>query len=262
MAFAVSWAVVMSGRAGHRTAETAADAVVRRFWSACDPDDWQRGAVTFAIAVTAIDVPGGPLGSGGFRDVNDFAKDTSWLHSVLADYARYGVFLFALLLVIGFLRARATGSLPRVAGSLWAALGMGIALAFAQLIAHAVDEPRPFEALPNVLLLIPHGADAGFPSDHSVMAGAIAAGLFLVWRALGWVTSLFALLLAFARVYVGVHYPQDVLAGLALGVVVVVLLGFLVRPLLVAIITAMARSPLRMMVTSHRPVVSLQPRVK
>lgn len=217
----------------------------------------------FAVAAaTGGDVPSGPFGSGGFRDVNNFAKDTSWLHTVMADYARYGVVLFGLLLVIGYLRARSTGSLPRVASTLWAAGGMGVALALAQLVAHAVDEPRPFEALPNVLLLIPHGADAGFPSDHAVMAGALAAGLFFAWRLLGWVTTFFALLLAFARVYVGVHYPQDVLAGLALGAVVVVLIGFLVRPLLGALIAAMARTPLRTMVTSHRPVVSLQPKVK
>ena len=46
---------------------------------------------------------------------------------------------------------------------------------------------------------------------------AMAAGLFLVsWR-LGAVASVFAVLMAFARVYVGVHFPQDVMAGLAVG---------------------------------------------
>jgi undecaprenyl-diphosphatase len=205
---------------------------------------------TISPATSTGDVPGGPLGSAGFRDVNDFARDTSWLHGALADYATYGVVLFGLLLVIGYLCARSTGSLPRVANALWAAGGMGVALALNQLVAHAANETRPFVALPHVLTLVHHSADAGFPSDHAVMAGAVAAGLFLVSRLLGWLTTAAALLIAFARVYVGVHYPQDVLAGLALGAVVVLLTGLVARPLLVALLSVLARTPLRTMVTA------------
>jgi len=202
-------------------------------------------------------VPGGPFGSSGFRDVNDFAKSTSWLHGVMADYANYGVVLFGILLVIGFLYARSHGRLPRVANALWAAGGMGVAVALNQLVIHAANETRPFVAMPNVLTLIKHGADPGFPSDHAVMAGAVAAGLFLVWRLLAWVATAAAVLMAFARVYVGVHYPQDVLAGLALGAVVVLLTGLIARPLLVIVLRAMTRTPLRPVVASHRAMAWL-----
>ena len=218
--------------------------------------------MTWSLVVATANAPGGPLGSVGFRDVNDFAKQTSWLHGVLSGYATYGVVLFAVLLVAGYLMARSSGSLPRVAAALWAAGGMGVAIALNQLIAHAADEPRPFVALPNVLTLVHHSADPGFPSDHAVMAGAVAAGLYFVSRLLGWIAAAAAIVIAFARVYIGVHYPQDVLAGLALGAVVVLLLGMLARPALVLMLAAMARSPLRMMVTSHRPVVSVHPRTR
>ena len=86
------------------------------------------------------------------------------------------------------------------------------------------------------------------------MAGAGAAGLFLVSRTLGWIATAAAILIAFARVYIGVHYPQDVLAGLALGVVVVVLTGFAVRPLLLVALTALARTPLRPTLIAERPL--------
>lgn len=213
----------------------------------------------FATSTTG-GAPGGPLGSGGFRDVNDFAKDTSWLHTVFADYATYGVVLFGVLLVVGYLIARSSGGISQVANALWAAGGMGVALALNQLVAHAVSEPRPFVALPHALLLVHHGADAGFPSDHAVMAGAVAAGLFLVSRLLGGITTVAAVLLAFARVYVGVHYPQDVLAGLALGAVVVLVTGFLVRRLLIAILTAITHTPLRWAVASRRRLAWLHTR--
>jgi undecaprenyl-diphosphatase len=218
--------------------------------------------VTWSFVVTAANAPGGPLGSVGFRDVNDFAKQTSWLHGVLSSYATYGVELFGGLLVVGYLVARSSGSLSRVASALWAAGGMGVAIALNQVVAHAADEPRPFVALPNVLTLVHHSADPGFPSDHAVMAGAVAAGLYFVSRLLGWIASAAAILIAFARVYIGVHYPQDVLAGLALGAVVVLLLGLLLRPALLWLLTVMARSPLRLVVTSHRPVVSVHPRTR
>jgi undecaprenyl-diphosphatase len=218
--------------------------------------------VTLSFVAATATAPGGPLGSTGFRDVNDFAKQTSWLHGVISGYATYGVVLFGLLLVIGYLWARSSGSLPRVAAALWAAIGMGVAIAVNQLVAHAADEPRPFVALPNVLTLVHHSADPGFPSDHAVMAGAVAAGLFFVSRLLGWITTAAAILIAFSRVYIGVHYPQDVLAGLALGAVVVLLVGMLARPALVLLLTAMARSPLRTIVTAHRPVVAVHPRTR
>ncbi len=52
------------------------------------------------------------------------------------------------------------------------------------------------------------------------MAGAVAAGLWLLDRRLGAVATLSALVMAFARVYIAAHYPHDVLVGLAFGAAV------------------------------------------
>lgn len=211
-----------------------------------------------ALTTASGSAPGGPLGSGGFRDVNDFAKDTSWLHGFFSNYATYGVVLFGVLLVVGFLWARSRSDLAGVAAAVWALVGMGIALALNQLIIHAVDEPRPFASMSNVLLLVHHASDPGFTSDHSVMAGAVAAGLFFVRKVLGWITAAAAVLIAFARVYVGVHFPQDALAGLALGAVVVVLGWLLVRPALVRAMRGLERTPMRWAVTGRRHLTWLQ----
>ena len=56
----------------------------------------------------------------------------------------------------------AHGRLPLMASALWAAGGMGVAIALNQVVAHAAAEPRPFVAMPNVLTLVHHGADPGF----------------------------------------------------------------------------------------------------
>ena len=62
--------------------------------------------------------------------------------------------------------------------------------------------------------------DWSFPSNHATIASATAVGLALAWRALlPWVAAL-ASLMVFSRVFVGVHYPRDVVVGLLLGAVV------------------------------------------
>lgn len=74
---------------------------------------------------------------------------------------------------------------------------------------------RPGRA--RVLVLVHKATDYGFPSNHAAVAVAVVAGLLFSSRRLGWLAVALAVLMAGARVYVGVHYPADVLAGLTLG---------------------------------------------
>jgi undecaprenyl-diphosphatase len=165
---------------------------------------------------------------GLFGEVNEFARATPWLHGPAVAYANYGVVVFALLLLAGWWIAR--GQEARVmAAALTAPLSTLAAVAINQPIVAHVAESRPYSAQPHVLLLVTASADPSFPSDHATMAGAVAASLWLVsWR-LGVTASALALLMAATRVYVGAHYPQDVIAGLALGAVVALLLWLVVR---------------------------------
>jgi undecaprenyl-diphosphatase len=94
-------------------------------------------------------------------------------------------------------------------------------------------------------VLVGRSHDFAFPSDHAVMAGAVAAGVLLADRRLGAVTVAAALLMAAARVYVGAHFPLDVVAGLFFGSAVAVVTFLVVRPLLVPVVRALTRTPLR-----------------
>ena len=100
-----------------------------------------------------------------------------------------------------------------------ALLAAGLALLANQILGQIWDRPRPFAAHPaQVHLLLPHAADSSFPSDHAAAAFAIAVVLTAVHRRPGVVLLIVAGLIGFARIYVGDHYPVDVLVGAAVGV--------------------------------------------
>ncbi|BAL84827.1 putative phosphatase (plasmid) [Selenomonas ruminantium subsp. lactilytica TAM6421] len=85
----------------------------------------------------------------------------------------------------------------------------------AACIKHLVMRPRPFLQMPDLIPLghLPHSFS--FPSGHTVCAFAAA---FILWRTCqGWQRyffMVFAVIMAFSRLYAGVHYPTDVLAGI------------------------------------------------
>lgn len=106
--------------------------------------------------------------------------------------------------------------------SLFAALALVLSVALSDSVASHVLKPlvgrlRPCHALEGVRLLVHCGGRNGFPSNHAANAAAAAAALGFFFPRTLWLTVPLALLVAWSRVYVGVHYPGDVGAGLLLG---------------------------------------------
>ncbi len=87
------------------------------------------------------------------------------------------------------------------------------------ILKNAVGRDRPFVHVAGLKLLIQKPRDFSFPSGHTSSSFAVAS-VFLVMLP-GWIGALslfMACLIAFSRLYLGAHYPSDVLCGAILGI--------------------------------------------
>ncbi|MFI0369663.1 phosphatase PAP2 family protein [Actinomadura sp. 1N219] len=157
-----------------------------------------------------------------YRDITGFAEGTpSWVHSAAEVGTDGGLLLFAALFVAGWWRARG-----RDARSMGLALAAPFAVVAAYLVSEVsktfIEQERPCRAVAGAVHIAacPSPGDWSFPSNHATIAAASAAAIVVAWRGLAPLVLPLAALMAFSRVFVGVHYPHDVAAGFLVGVVV------------------------------------------
>ncbi|GAA3716944.1 phosphatase PAP2 family protein [Streptomyces tremellae] len=170
-----------------------------------------HAAVTLAFDGSGID---GSL----FTHVTDFARDTPSLNGPLALWTNAGLGVFAVLMVIGWWRARRRGA-PAMTLALAVPVAVAVTFAVAEVFKKLIAEVRPCYSLPHDYFVeaCPVRSDYAFPSGHSTTAFATVAALWLLDRRLASVAALFALFEGFTRVYVGAHYPHDVIASAVLS---------------------------------------------
>ncbi|QXJ31293.1 undecaprenyl-diphosphatase SepP [Saccharolobus shibatae] len=99
--------------------------------------------------------------------------------------------------------------------------GFIIAIILGEVSKYVMAQPRPFLILHNVNLLVPEPTDYSYPSGHALI---VAVGAMIVLLTLPYYISIpllmEALLTSYSRVYIGVHWPLDVLTGWILGIAI------------------------------------------
>ncbi|MFI5533179.1 phosphatase PAP2 family protein [Kitasatospora sp. NPDC051853] len=172
---------------------------------------------------------GSTIDGGLYSTVTGWAHAAPpWLDQLVRIWSGYGLALFGLLMLGAWWWARDRG--PVVMARVLAAPLVVVAAYLANLVLKGlVEEVRPCRQLPGppTLEACPPPGDWSFPSSHTVIAFASAAALWSVWRGLGRLCLVAALLMAASRVWVGVHYPHDVLAGALAGLLLAAPLALL-----------------------------------
>ena len=192
-----------------------------------------------------------------YRWFNRLADRTSWAHGAAKFYANNGIVVFGVLILLVYVLAWRRGDHHGVAAAVWAGGAALVALLVGQLVGGPIDRARPYEVMPKAHVLIDRTTDFSFPSDHALVAGSVAVGLLFADRRWGIAACVAAVLMAAARVYVGAHYPGDVVAGLVFGAVVAAVGGYLLVPVLSRVVDRLVQTPLRPLLSARRPAAAL-----
>ncbi len=87
------------------------------------------------------------------------------------------------------------------------------------ILKNLVARMRPYDVNTAIAILIKKPLDFSFPSGHTAASFAAMTALFLAKMKKAWIAALIlAVLIAFSRLYFYVHYPTDVLGGIAVGI--------------------------------------------
>lgn len=181
-------------------------------------------------------------------DINGIAKAApTWFDRVMEFVGEYGIMLGLVLVALWCWwtvrrRGSSEDSVAAVTALVWAPLAAGVALLINIPIRGFVERPRPFLDHHGLEVLVAGKTDYSFVSDHSTMAMAIGVGVFVAHRKFGLAAIGLALAEGFCRVYMGVHYPTDVIGGFALGTAATLLLAPLAMMLLTPLVRAVSRS--------------------
>lgn len=181
-------------------------------------------------------ISGGSIDGSAYREVVELAhRSPGWLDTTVSVWSAYGLAVFALLMLAGWWRARRVGAAAAVTAL---AVPVVVVLAYGlnDVVKALVREDRPCRNLrvPTLEACPAHG-DWSFPSNHAAIAAAAAVALLFVARWLGAIACGAALAMAASRVWIGVHYPHDVLAGVVLGALVALVAMLLLRARSVAL---------------------------
>lgn len=162
-----------------------------------------------------------PFDEKVYHAINGLAGHSHLLDTIMIFFAKGAPEIYAVLFILAWfllpkedIRKRHTLVVSVVSGV--------VGLIINVIIAHVWFRPRPFTVFPkgSYTQLVPHSADASFPSDHvSGSFGFAAATWGRSNKIISYLFTIVAIIVMFARVFIGVHYPTDVLGGLVVGII-------------------------------------------
>ncbi|MBO1582757.1 undecaprenyl-diphosphatase [Bacillus sp. XF8] len=150
-----------------------------------------------------------------FRWINDLGKQNPSLNPMMVFVAEYMLYALVLGVLIYWFTRNNKNRMMIIQG--------GLAFIVAEIIGKIVGQfyshQQPFAVLPNVNQLVEHEIDNSFPSDHTILFFSLCASIWLIRKKEGWLWLMLAFCVAISRIWVGVHYPIDVVTGALVGII-------------------------------------------
>lgn len=155
------------------------------------------------------------LNIDAFRAINDLGKQYSSLNSTMIFLAEYMVYFLGLIIMAYWF----TQSRKNKMMIIQAMVAFVTAEIIGKLAGNLHLNYQPFAVLPNVNKLVDHAVDNSFPSDHTILFFSICFSFWFVRKKTGWLWLVLAFCVAISRIWVGVHYPFDVITGALIGII-------------------------------------------
>lgn len=151
-----------------------------------------------------------------FKAINRFACRYQFLDTIMILISRRIRFLFVLIFILLWFRDRFHKKITLLTG-----VALVVTILLNKIIKWFYFKPRPFLTFSvHLVPPVPSKKNSSFPSTHTLLAFAAATCVFFYKRFLGSVLYLFALLAGFSRIWMGQHFPSDIVGSAFLGSIV------------------------------------------
>lgn len=137
------------------------------------------------------------------------------MHEVVTFIAKYFIVIPVVVTGVVWLRLKTADKWRFIAAAF---VGAAIAYGLAKLGSALFYDSRPFVS-GHFTPYFSHGADNGFPSDHTLLAAVLSALVYSRSRRWGWLLFAITLLIGLSRVIAGVHHLVDIAGALAFGII-------------------------------------------
>ncbi|WP_010238156.1 phosphatase PAP2 family protein [Clostridium arbusti] len=147
-----------------------------------------------------------------FRLINNLANKNMILDTIMIFFSKYVPYIFMIVVAMVFISGIMSRNLDyrKMAVNTFFISVINLILSF--IIGNIYYTNRPF-VNNKVNLLFPHIKDASFPSDHAMGTMSIALGLSKYNNLLSITLTVLSIIVGFSRIYVGHHYPMDVIGA-------------------------------------------------
>jgi undecaprenyl-diphosphatase len=149
-----------------------------------------------------------------FRLINDLGKENTLFNPIVVFIAEYMVIFLAIVVLVFWFTRVNKNRIMVICGL----ITFVIAEIFGKIAGKIHSNHQPFAELSNVNQLIEKAVDNSFPSDHTILFFSFCVTFWIFRDARGFIWILLALLVGISRIWVGVHYPADIMVGALISI--------------------------------------------